>query len=96
MNTRISIDWCTVVIHGASLVKIGLSKAIFASKFSVRHLLDETESNVRFVLPRKVMLGKANLSLTSLDPGKADLMLDKVEFNKCFIIPKQTLGSSQF
>ena len=35
-----------------------------------KHLLDETESNIRFVLPGRVRLGKAKLSLTSLDPAK--------------------------
>ena len=28
-------------------------------------------------------------------PGKTNLMLDEVEFNKCFITPKHTLGSNQ-
>ena len=32
-----------------------------------KHLLDEIESNIRFVLPGQVMLGEAKLSLTSLD-----------------------------
>ena len=37
---------------------------------NIKHLLDETESNIRFVLPGQVMLGEAKLSLTSLDPAK--------------------------
>ena len=41
------------------------------------------------------MLGEVKLSLTSLDPAKNSLMLDEVEFNKCFTIPKHTLGSNQ-
>ena len=36
----------------------------------IKHLLNETESNIRFVLPGQVMLGKAKLSLTSHDPAK--------------------------
>ena len=55
------------------------------------HLLDETESNIRFVLPGQVMLGEAKLSVTSLDPAKTNLMLEEVEFNKCFIIAKTYL-----
>ena len=31
------------------------------------HLLDETEFNIRFVLPGQMILGEAKLSLTSLD-----------------------------
>ena len=55
----------------------------------IKHLLDETESNIRFVLSGQVMLGEAELSLTSLYPGgKTKLMLDLVEFSKCFIITK--------
>ena len=28
-------------------------------------------------------------------PSKTNLMLDEVEFNKCFMIPRHTLGSNQ-
>ena len=35
-----------------------------------KHLLDETESNIRLALPGQVKLDEAKLSLTSLDPAK--------------------------
>ena len=59
----------------------------------IKQLLDETDSNIRFVLPWQVMF-EAKLSLTSLDPGKTNLMLDSVSSNNC-IIPKHTIGSNQ-
>ena len=37
---------------------------------NVKHLLDETEFNIRLVLPGQVMLGEAKLGLTSLEPKK--------------------------
>ena len=39
-------------------------------KVHIKHLLDEAESNIRFVLPEQVMMGEAKLSLTSVDPAK--------------------------
>ena len=41
------------------------SKGNYAA--NVKHLLDETESNIKFVELGQVMLGQAKLSLTSLD-----------------------------
>ena len=31
---------------------------------NIKHLLDETESNIRFALPEQVMLGEANRTIT--------------------------------
>ena len=61
----------------------------------IKHLLDETKSNIRFVLPGKMMFGQSEVEPDITWPGKTNLMLDEVEFKKCFIIPKHTLGSNQ-
>ena len=61
------LDICT------KLRSIGLSfrRAKFEKTCqNIKHLLDEIECNIRFVLPGQVILGEANLSLTSLDPAK--------------------------
>ena len=55
-------------MHSYYLVGFYRSRDDFG--FCNKHLLDETESKIRFVLPGKVMLDEAKLSLISLDPAK--------------------------
>ena len=37
---------------------------------NIKHLLDEIEPNIRFILPGQVMLGEAKLALTSFESVK--------------------------
>ena len=55
----------------------------------IKHLLDETESNISLLHPNKVILGEAELSPILFCTGAINWMLDEAKSNNCFIIPKK-------
>ena len=55
----------------------------------IKHLLDETESNIQLIAS-----GLGNIKIILFCTGAMNWMLDEVKSNKCFIIPKN-IGSNK-
>ena len=58
----------------------------------IKHLLDETESNIQFIASGQGNTGRSEAEPNIILYGRNQLdMLDEVKSNKCFIIPKKSV-----